>query len=195
MGGMHGAGKTTCCKELRQRLKCSLVRQHKQIIDVAQSHGVTHWEESLRKHDLFIEKAAVKTVSDFLMADSFLLLVDCHYAILRTKALRETALGRQEIYIPDLDIRFARIIKENFRVRLVLFSIHPEIAYSRLRERMMEDVPLSVDVLKAQKGYEERFFNLFVEDLNLPPGDALAVDTDCDLDSVIVQIEEFIRLI
>lgn len=194
IGGIHGAGKTTCCKRLSQNFSYDVVKQRHAVIVVGRTRGLDSWEEIGSKHDNLILPAAELVTTNFLKSQSDVLLVDCHYAISARKALRLNGKDINSPFIPDLDYTFVAKIAENFRIRFIILRVKPIIGYKRTRMRPPEvlDYFNTLEGLEEIEPFEIKHYHLMIKRFGISGNDFLAVDSNKKFDSVTTLVRNFV---
>lgn len=194
IGGIHGAGKTSICHYFCRTMNCVTIKQHRALIDVGKANGLHTWKQIGVRHDDFINQAADLVIRNFMNGSSNTLLVDCHYAIRTSKALRVSGKKTPKTYIPDLDYRFVQKLGQRFRIRFVLLLVKPMTAFKRIADRPPEilDYDSTLGGLIKIRRIETLYFNRIVKHFNVNGRDALLIDANKNFETVIPKLKKFI---
>ena len=194
IGGIHGAGKTSCCKKLSQEFAHDVAKQRHAVIALGKTMGLDSWEEIGCKHDKLILPAAELVTNNFLKSRSDVLLVDCHYAISAKKALRLNGKEVDSPFIPDLDYTFVAKMAENFRIRFIILRVEPIIGYKRIRRRPLEVLNYfnTLEGLEEIEPFETRHYHLMINHFEISGSDLLVVDSNKKFDSVTALVGNFV---
>lgn len=156
IGGAHGSGKTTICSLLKNFYNIPVIKQRRLLMEVGLDRGL-NWPEVAKYHFDLITEAAQKALDFFLYHDC--VLVDCHYAIRRDKALRPMDQNIWEGYIHDLDPLFVECLTGVAKPVFVLIAVSPEVAATRLSlSREAKEYEYSVQGNALQARAEQFFF-------------------------------------
>lgn len=191
IGGIHGAGKTTICSELMKIFSCRCVKQRHLLMDIGKEMGLV-WENIAERHDEFIEEAANRAVN----GEQGILLVDCHYAIRSTKALRLKHKPVAEKFIPDLDDKFVAILERKMKARLILVQVDPQNAVSRFSQRPLEllDFDNTFEGLSELMPAEMEMFKRKTKKFGIKAEDQTIIDNNgCFEDALSAASQFFIR--
>ncbi|MBU0612938.1 ATP-binding protein [Patescibacteria group bacterium] len=132
VGGIHGAGKSTNCHALSVQHGWRVVKQRRQLISVGAEHGIL-WPEVASRHDELIPHVADRLLDMLRQSAEAVLLVDCHYAIPTSAALRTRHCTG--CYMPNLDWNLVERVKQEHWCRFVLLKVDPAIALARIMAR------------------------------------------------------------
>lgn len=198
LGGIHGSGKTTICASLQDPLPALVIKQRHELISLGIEKCGLGWPEVPTKHQELIPIIADNLISRLQSIKERVLLVDCHYAIRKTKALRLKSgaafVDYGTPFIHDLDPILALILKKHFQIKLALLCVDAEEATNRISGRPEEvrDFDTTVVGLKELVFYEKYFFDRLGELMDLGQGKTIIIDNNGDFGLARKAIRSFI---
>ncbi len=130
IGGIHGAGKSTVCRRITERLGWPAIKQRRIILQLAHEDGVP-WSVVEERYDEYLERVSVRILD--MVRSSGVLLVDCHYAIPSAAAARP--VEQAEGFVPNLEWFVVQRLVAEVDCGFVLLEVDPEVALSRIRHR------------------------------------------------------------
>ncbi len=176
IGGIHGAGKSTVCRCLTERYGWPTVKQRRILIAIGAEEGLA-WPEVGTQYDQFILPVAERMLEILKESTTDVLLVDCHYAIAASVAVRATTPQLPE-FITNLDWRLVERVMQEYRCRFVLLEIDPVTAVSRLEHRTpAEHYHNSVDHFSREAVAERDIFRRLIAHFSVRPQNWMCLGT------------------
>lgn len=196
LGGIHGAGKTTLCTTLLNRYGWVFTKQKYLITDITRGLGVNGWEDSAKFFNSSIELAGQLMISLIEKSQSDYALVDCHYAIRASKALRHTLDTGYSDYIADLDSRFIRVIaRSGIGMKFVLLDVNTSLALQRVEDRPKEFLGYENTLvgINFQRIAEQRYLAELISEFKVDDKNVLNLKNNTNPEIALDQVSEFIK--
>ena len=190
IGGIHGVGKSTICASLKEKFGWVVVKQRKLLIEVGQAMGLG-WPEVADYHDILINQVADRLIDALQLGNRQVLLVDCHYAIPSSVALRSH--GSRAKFIPNLDWRLVKRVKQEFQSKFVLLEVDPKMALNRIELRTeATHYENTLEYFQAEAVAEKDIFLQLISQFNVSPCDFLCLEP-IEVEQTVNQLNIFIN--
>lgn len=194
VGGNHGAGKTTLCSAIQRKTGCLKAKQLRLVLEIGEAEGLSGWDQVGPFHDDFIERAAWLILMRFLASESDLLLIDGHFSIRRTKALRKSAGITDEKFVPDLDPRFLSVLDHYTDLKLLFLETSPEVAIERFsgREIALLDFDNTHPGMTEKNVADKECFNRLIKTFSVEPTHWVVLRNEGSIDEAVQKAMSFI---
>ena len=193
VGGIHQVGKSTLCKYLAERRGALVLRQRHFLVECGKEMDL-EWEEVGRLHYELIEQVAARIQERILSASNNLAVIDCHYAIRTSKALRANGLDIRSPYIPDLDPIVVRDLLSVSQVYTMMISTAPEVCVARLGERGLGEDEFTIEGMKTEAVAEADFFGSLVCHFSEELMGAAVIQNERRLSDLYKEVDCFIKV-
>ncbi|MFA6422892.1 MAG: AAA family ATPase [Patescibacteria group bacterium] len=194
VGGNHGAGKTTLCSVIQSMTGCLTAKQRQLVVEIGGTEGLSGWDQIGPYHDDFIERAAWLVLMRFLASKSELLLIDGHFSIRRTKALRKSAGLVNGKFVPDLDPRLLGILNRYTDLKLIYLETSPEVAIERFsnRETALLDFDNTQLGMAEKNVADKECFDRLIETFSVKPIHWIVLCNEKPIDETVQKAMSFI---
>ena len=100
-----------------------------------------------------------------------------------------------EAYIQDIDQRLIEKLAQNFKIRLALIDIDPQLALQRFTNRPSEllDYDNTLEGLEKQRYFENVFFNRIILDCNIKDTEKLYLQ-NLNFEESVLALTKFILI-
>lgn len=197
IGGVNGCGKTYLTEALSKRQGYIIGKQKRALITVGKRRDIP-WEKIPNHYEELIEETIDKLVDTFSKSSSPVILIDCHYAFQKQRALavniEKKVIETEEPYIQAIDDRLIARMKKEFRVRFVLVEVDPRIALERVRIRLknVSDEAVTVESIAKYQRAEQEFFEQILEKFNIPKPDFTVFSNNSTLEEACRLLMDFL---
>jgi cytidylate kinase len=197
IGGVNGCGKTHLTEALSKRAGYIIGKQKRALIKVGKRRGIP-WEKIPHHYEELIEESIDELVDNFSKSNSSVMLIDCHYAFKKQRAITVNIENRvieiEEPFIQAIDDRLIARMKKKFRIRFVFLQVDPRIALERVRTRLknVSDEMATVKSIAEYQRAEQEFFEQILRKFNIPKSDFAVFSNNGTLEGVCRFLMDFI---